>query len=325
MRKWCCLSCGLLLVLTCTLSGHAAPAAGVYPARPVRFIVPFPPGGGNDTVARVVAQKLAESLGQGVVIDNRGGGGGNIGIELAARAVPDGHTLALGSFTTLVINPNVYTGLAFDPGRSFAGVGQLASSALVMVVNANLPVKSVRELVARVKAQPGRADYAAGSTAGQLAGELFKATAGVDLLHIPYKGNAQALTDVIGGQVPVFFGGLLAAQPHVRTGRLRALGVTSRSRSPALADVPTIAEAGLPGYELDSWYGVIAPRGTPRDVITRLNGELTRIVALAEVREQLLRQGAAPASGTPEQFEAYIRAELVRWSPLIRKANVQPE
>ena len=325
MRKACRLWCGVMLGMTLAQSGHAASSPAVYPSRPVRFIVPFPPGGGNDTVARVVAQKLAESLGQGVVIDNRGGGGGNIGIELAARAVPDGHTLALGSFTTLVINPNVYTGLAFDPARSFAGVGQLASSALVMVVNANVPMKSVRELIARVKTQPGRVDYAAGSTAGHLAGELFKVTAGVDMLHIPYKGNAQALTDVIGGQVPVFFGGLLAAQPHVRTGRLRALGVTSRSRSPALADVPTIAEAGLPGYELDSWYGVVAPRGTPRDVIARLNGDLVRIVALAEVREQLLRQGAAPASGTPAQFEAYIRSEFVRWSPIIRKANVQPE
>lgn len=207
-----------------------AHAQGPYPSKAIRLIVPFPPGGGNDTVARIVGQRLNERLGQAVVIDNRGGAGGNIGMELAAKAPADGHALVLGSLTTLVINPNVYKGLSFSTTKDFAPITQLASSSLVLAVHPTVPAKSVKQLIALAKGEPGRLNYAAGSTAGHLAGELFKMTAGLDIVHIPYKGNAQALTDLMSGQVALLFAGVLAAQPHVKTGRVRALAVTGSRR-----------------------------------------------------------------------------------------------
>lgn len=307
------------------LTVSALANAATFPDRTVRFVVPFPPGGGNDTVARVTGQKLAESWGQNVVIDNRGGGGGNIGLEIAAKAAPDGYTLLLGSFTTLVINPNVYPNLPFDTLKSFAPVSQLASSALMVVVHPSLNARSVQELTALARAQPGKINYAAGSTAGFLAGELFKSLAAVDMVHIPYKGNAQALTDVMGGQISLYFGGILAAQPHVRTGRLRALAVTGSRRSPAVPELPTVAEAGVPGYEVDSWYGVLAPKGTPRDILGAINQRILKALESQDVREHLARQGAAAAGGTPEAFDAYLKKEMSRWSPIIRKAGLRPD
>ena len=305
----------------------AAPVHGqpAYPAKPIRLIVPFPPGGGNDTVARGVGQRLSERVGQSVVIDNRGGAGGNIGMELAARAPADGHALVLGSFTTLVINAYVYKGLTFDTARDFAPITQLASSSLVLVIHPTVPAKTVKQLIALAKSQPGKLNYAAGSTAGHLAGELFKMTAGVDVVHIPYKGNAQAMTDLMSGQVGMFFGGVLAAQPHVKTSRVRALAVTGSKRSPTFPELPTVSEAGVPGFEVDSWYGILAPANTPRPIVDRLNRELLAIVRSDEFRQRLLEQGAAPVGSTPEQFAAYIQRELAKWGKVIRAANVRPD
>lgn len=310
------------VALALAAPAHAQPA---YPSKPIRLIVPFPPGGGNDTVARGVGQRLSERVGQSVVIDNRGGAGGNIGMELAARAPADGHALVLGSFTTLVINPNVYKGLTFDTARDFAPITQLASSSLVLVIHPTVPSKTVKQLVALAKSQPGKLNYAAGSTAGHLAGELFKMTAGIDVVHIPYKGNAQAMTDLMSGQVGMFFGGVLAAQPHVKTGRVRALAVTGSKRSPTFPELPTVSEAGLAGFEVDSWYGILAPANTPRPIVDRLNKELLAIVRSDEFRQRLLEQGAAPVGSTPEQFAGYIQRELAKWGKVIRAANVRPD
>ena len=314
-----------LLISLASLMPAAVCAQGTYPSKPVRLIVPFPPGGGNDTVARSVGQRLSDRIGQPVVIDNRGGAGGNIGMELASKAPPDGHALVLGSLTTLVINPFVYKSLTFDTLRDFAPVAQLASSSLVLVVHPTVPAKSVKQLIALAKAQPGRLNYGAGSTAGHLAGELFKMSAGLDIVHIPYKGNAQAMTDTMSGQVGMTFGGILAAQPHMKSGRVRALAVTGSRRFPTLPELPTVSEAGLPGYEVDSWYGILAPANTPRPAIDRLNRELVAITQSDDFRQRLLDQGAAPASGTPEQFGRYIQGELAKWGKVIKAANVRAE
>ncbi len=296
-----------------------------YPVNSIRLIVPFPPGGGNDTVARIVGQRLSDRLGQAVIIDNRGGAGGNIGMELTAKAPGNGYTLVIGSLTTLVINPNVYQGQVFDTVRDFTPITQLASSSLVLVVHPTVPAKSVKQLISLARAQPGRLNYGAGSTAGHLAGELFKMTAGLNVVHIPYKGNAQALTDLISGQVALMFGGVLAAQPQVKVGRVRALAVTGTQRSPTMKELPTIAEAGLPGFEVDTWYGILAPANTARPIVDRLNKELQLIIHSAEFQQRLFDQGAAPVGGTPEQFSSYIRSELVKWSKVIKSANVKPE
>jgi tripartite-type tricarboxylate transporter receptor subunit TctC len=317
-----------LTLTLCALASMLSPllfAQQPYPSKPLRLIVPFPPGGGNDTVARLVGQRLSERLAQPVLIDNRGGAGGNIGMELAAKAPADGYSLALGSLTTLVINPNVYKGLSFNTTRDFAPVTQLVSSSLVLVIHPTVPAKSVKQLIALAKSQPGRLNYAAGSTAGHLAGELFKMTGGLDIVHIPYKGNAQALTDVMSGQVALLFAGVLAAQPHVKTGRVRALAVTGSRRSPTMRDLPTVAEAGLPGFEVDSWYGILAPANIPRAVIERLNKELVVIVQADDFRQRLLEQGAAPVGNTPEQFASYIQRELTKWEKVIKAANVRPD
>ena len=304
---------------------HAAQGQPSYPSKSIRLIVPFPPGGGNDTVARLIGQRLSERLGQPVLIDNRGGAGGNIGMELAARAPADGYALLLGSLTTLVINTYVYKGLSFNAAKDFAPITQLASSSLVLVIHPTVPAKSVKQLIALAKAQPGRLNYGAGSTAGHLAGELFKMTAGLDIVHIPYKGNAQALTDLMSGQVALMFGGVLAAQSHVKTGRVRALAVTGSRRSPTIPELPTVAEAGLPGFEVDSWYGILAPANTPRPIVDRLHKEIVAIVQADDFRQRLVEQGAAPVGNTPEQFGGYIQRELAKWGKVIKAANVRPE
>ena len=313
------------LVLPLVFPQSLVHAQQPYPSNSIRLIVPFPPGGGNDTVARIVGQRLNEKLGQAVIIDNRGGAGGNIGMELAAKAAGNGYTLVIGSFTTLIINPNVYRGLQFDAVRDFTPITQLASSSLVLVVHPTVPAKSVKQLITLAKSRPGELNYGAGSTAGHLAGELFKITAGLNVLHIPYKGNAQALTDLISGQVTLMFGGVLASQPQIKIGRVRALAVTGAKRSPTIKELPTIAEAGLPGFEVDTWYGILAPANTARPLVDRLNRELQQIVQSTEFQQRLFDQGAAPVGGTPEQFSNYIRSEMVKWSKVIKAANVNPE
>jgi tripartite-type tricarboxylate transporter receptor subunit TctC len=298
-----------------------------WPAKSIRWIVPFPPGGGNDTVARAVGQRLAEAVGQPVVIDNRPGAGGTIGADLAARAPADGYTLFLAGVASHGINPALGGRLPYDPVRDFTPVSLLATAPLLLVVHPSLPAKSVKELVALARARPGALNYASNGrgSSSHMAAELFGSMARVRMEHVPYKGFAPALQDLLGGRVELMFSSLVAILPHVSAGKLRPLATTGATRSPVTAQLPTIAEAGLPGYETASWYGVVAPAGTPAPVVDRLAAELARIVRLPAMREQLLTDGAIPVGSTPQAFATHIQAELARWSKLVRDARIQPD
>jgi tripartite-type tricarboxylate transporter receptor subunit TctC len=298
-----------------------------YPRRPVRLIVPFPPGGGNDIVARAVAQELGKSLGQQFVVDNRAGAGGAIGAELAARSPADGYTLFLGGVGSHVVNPSLHPKLSYDPIRDFAPVTLIASAPAVLVVHPSVQAASVVELTALAKANPGKLNYASngnGSSA-QLAAVLFESMAGVRMMHVPYKGVSQALVDLMSGEVQLMFGTIVAISPHIKAGRLRALAVTGKSRSALLPDVPTLAEAGLPGYEAGSWYGILAPAGTPGPIVARLNAEINQAMRQPEVRERLAAEGAETIGGTPEEFALHIKAELARMGKLMREAGIRME
>jgi len=310
-----------------TASAQTPAAAGNYPSRPIRFIVPFPPGGGNDITARTLAAKLTEAFGPQVVVDNRPGAGGVIGAELAARAVPDGHTLFLGGVGSHAVNPNLHRRLPYDPLRDFAPVSLAASAPLVLVVHPSVPASQVKDLIALARARPGRLNFASNGAGGSshLAAELFKLSAGVDLAHVPYKGFAGAATDLLSGQVQLMFSSMVPMVPQVRAGKVRALAVTSARRSPALPEVPSIAEAGLPGAETGSWYGVLVPSATPVAIVLRLNREIVRIVKLPEVNDRLAAEGAEPIGSTPEAFAAHIRSELARWRKVIDAAGLKPE
>src|ERR1043165_5395494 len=273
----------------------ASAYAQSYPAKPLHLIVPFPPGGGNDTVARAIAQQIGPDLGQPVVIDNKPGAGGAVGAELAEKAPPDGYTLFLAGVGSHVVNPNVHAKLAYDPVRDFAPVTLIASAPSVLVVNPSLQATTVAEFTALAKANPGKLNYASngnGSSA-QLAAVLYESMAGVRMMHVPYKGVAAALVDVMSGEVQLMFGTLVAIIPHIRAGRLRALAVTGRQRSPLLPDVPTLAQSGLPGYEAGSWYGILAPAGTPGAIVARLNAEINNAIHQPEARGRLAAQGGA--------------------------------
>ncbi|MBI3936971.1 MAG: tripartite tricarboxylate transporter substrate binding protein [Betaproteobacteria bacterium] len=307
------------------LSGAAGAAQVQYPTKPIRLIVPFPPGGTTDVVARVIAQKLTENWSQQVVVDNRPGAGGIIGTELAAKAPADGYTLLLGSITTHAVNPSLYKKLPFDPLRDFAPVSLAVSTPQVLVVHPSVAAKSVKELIALAKAKPGQLNYASAGTgtSPHLTFELFKSMAGVNLVHVPYKGTGPAITDLIGGQVQTMITGVVALYPHIKAGKLRALGATSAKRVAALPDVPTIAESGVPGFDVASWFGVFAPAGTPKPVVTRLNAEIVKILAVPELRRKLAAQGADPATNTPEQFAAYVKSELARWGKVVQATGAR--
>jgi tripartite-type tricarboxylate transporter receptor subunit TctC len=304
----------------------AAPAAAQYPAKPVRFIVPSSAGGGTDIIARALAQKLSEALGQQFVVENRPGAGQMIGIELAARAPADGHTILMTA-STLAINPIMYKKVSYDPLRDFAPITQAASLPNVLVVHPSLPARSVAELVALAKREPGKIAYASAGvgTSPQMSVELLKSLAGIDLLHVPYKGTGPGVIDVLAGQVKVMTPNVLTALPHIKSGRLRALAVTSAKRSEALPEVPTMAEAGVPGYESVQWYGVLAPAGTPREIVQRLYAEIAKALHAGEVRERLAADGAEPVGSTPEEFAAFIRAEIAKWSKVAKAAGINPE
>jgi tripartite-type tricarboxylate transporter receptor subunit TctC len=304
-----------------------SPSAQDYPRRPVRLIVPFPPGGGNDIVARAVAQELGKSLGQQLVVDNRAGAGGAIGAELAARSPADGYTLFLGGVGSHVVNPSLHAKLSYDPIRDFAPVTLIASAPSVLVVNPSLQATSVAEFTALAKASPGKLNYASngnGSSA-QLAAVLYESMAGVRMVHVPYKGVAPALVDLMSGEVQLMFGTLVAILPHIKAGRLRALAVTGRNRSALLPEVPTLAESGLPGYEAGSWYGILAPAGTPGAIVARLNAEINAAIRQPEVRERLAAEGAEVLGGTPGDFASHIKAELSRMGKLMREAGIRME
>jgi tripartite-type tricarboxylate transporter receptor subunit TctC len=326
MLKFAWVMAALLLGAAQAASPDASPVAGPagYPSHPIRLIVPFPPGGSTDILARALGEKLAQGLAQPVVIDNRPGAGGSIGAEAVARAAPDGYTLMMGHLGTLAVNPSIYKSLPYDPVKSFAPVSLMAIVPSVLVVNPSLPVASAAELIAYAKAHPGKLAYgSAGSgSTSHLTTEYFKLVTGTDILHVPYKGVGPMLTDLVSGQLSMGLNGAPAVMQHVNTGRLRALAVTSLKRLEALPKVPTLDEAGVPGFDASGWYGVVAPAGTPQAIVARLNGEIGRAMQTPELRARLDSEGALPAPGTPEEFGVFIRAEIARWAAVLKRAGV---
>ncbi len=305
----------------------AAEPADNFPRRPLRFVVGFLPGGPSDTIARVVGAKLGEGLGQTVIVDNRAGAGGNVSAEIVAHAIPDGHTILLGTGGPLVIAPIIGQKIGFDPDKDLAPVSNLGDSMSILSAHPTLAANSVKDLIALARARPNEINYASSGvgTANHLAAELLSSMAGIKLTHVPYKGSGAALPALIGGEVKLGFGPLLPAIPHVKAGRLKALGVTALKRSPAAPEVPTIAEQGLPGYEVNSWYGVFVPAQTPKAVVARLNREIVRVTGLPEVRERLSRDGVEASGSTPEALRNIVQAEKKLWSKVIREARIKVE
>jgi tripartite-type tricarboxylate transporter receptor subunit TctC len=302
-------------------------SAQAWPAKPIRLMVPFPPGGSTDIVARIVAQKLGERLGQSLVIENRGGAGGTIGTAIIAKAAPDGYNLAVASTSTHVVAPGVYAKLDYDPLKDFAPVGLMAVSPYLLVVNPALPAKSLQELVALAKQQPGKLNYASagvGSTT-HLAMEMLKAASSTYMLHIPYNGNGPAGTAVVAGQVEILFGSLPALLPMAKSGRARALAVGTPRRSPSLPDVPTVAELGYPGFDASLWLALVAPAGTPAPIVERLNKELNALVAAADTREAFDKAGTEPLTGSPADLAAMIRDGIPKYAKTIKAAGVKAE
>ena len=328
-----CVPYGLGLLKTVGVAGMAMLAASTasaqpaYPAKTVRVIVPYPPGGGNDIIARAVTDDLTRRIGQTFFVDNRPGASTIIGAELAARAVPDGYTLFVSSQTTLAIVPNLKKSVPFDPLRDYDPVSMLATQPYLVVAHPSLPVRNIRELVALAKKQPGKLVYGSPSigTGGHLSAELFKQAAGVDLLHVPYRGGAQAATEVLGGHVALMFATLSSVHAYAVSGRLRALAVTSAKRSPAVPTVPTVAESGVPGYETVQWIAMSAPRGVPRAAVERVNAEIAAGMKLPELRERLAAQGYEPAPSSPQQLADYVKVEFARFARLIKAIDLKDE
>ena len=295
-------------------------SAQSYPNKQTRFVVPFPPGGPADILARTIGQSLAESWGQQVVIDNRAGAGGNIGSEIVAKAAPDGYTLLMGFVGTHAINSSLYRDMPFDPIKDFEPVALVAMVTIILVVHPSVPVKAVKELIALAKTRPGELTFGSpgNGTPQHLAGELFNTMTGVKMTHIPYKGAVPALNDLLGGRLSLIFSSMPPALPHVQAGKLRALGVTSATRSAAAPEVPTIAQSGLAGYAVVNWYGVLAPARTPKDIVTKLNTEIVRIMNLPAVKERLAAQGAETFTSTPEKFADYIKSETEKWTKVVK-------
>jgi tripartite-type tricarboxylate transporter receptor subunit TctC len=310
-----------VLLLASTVSVAA------YPDKPVRIIVPSPTGGGTDTSTRIIAPKIGELLGQQMVIDNRGGASGNIGAEIAARAVPDGYTL-LAVIASHTSNPAMMRKVAYDMARDFAPISLTVTLPNVLISHPSLPTKTIRELIAFAKARPGQLQFASGGLGANqhLAMELFLNMAGLKMVHVPYKGVGPALVDVVAGHVPLMVGNILVAMPHVRSGRVRAYGVTSARRASGVPDIPTIAESGLPGYDAVQWYGLVAPAKTPADIVARLHGAVVKVLQDPEMRKRFQNDGAeATPSATPEAFAALIRADLAKWAKVVKDAGIQPE
>jgi len=304
------------------------PAAGQgYPDKPIRMIIPYPAGGGNDIMGRAVSERLADRLGQQVVIDNRGGASTIIGAELAAKAPKDGYTLMFAPNTTLAIIPNMKSNLPYDPVKDYEPISLVSASPYLLVVHPAFQATTVKELIALAKAKPGQINYATPGygTSNHVTAELFKSMAGVDLVHVPYKGTAQAVTDLLGGHIPVMFAATAAVRPHVTAGRLRALGISTMKRNPAVPDVPTIAESGVPGFHAASWVGLVAPRGTARPIVEKLNSTVAAVIGDSELRQRLTGQGFDPEVSTPEQFAAHIRSELARYGKVIKAARITME
>lgn len=310
-----------LFSLACTFPPSAA--SQNYPTKPIRLIVPFAPGGGTDILARVIGQKLGESMGQQVVVDNRAGAGGNLGAELAATANPDGHTILMVS-ASYAVNASLYK-LAFDPFKDLVAVTQVASVPFVLVAHPSLAANSVKELIALAQARPGQLNYASSGNGSSphLAGELFAMMTGTKMVHIPYKGGAPALAEVIGGQVQLLFNTVIQSLPQLKAGKLKAIAVGSPKRSSALPEVPTIAESGVPGYDVTNWFGVLAPGATPKPIVLRLNTEIVQHLRSADLRARLAAEGADPVGSTPAEFERVIRSDIEKYTRIVKAAGIR--
>jgi tripartite-type tricarboxylate transporter receptor subunit TctC len=309
------------LLLACIPAAQAAS----YPDKPVRLIVPFPPGGAADLMARLLGQKLGQQLGQAVVLDNRGGAGGTIAAEAVAKAAPDGYTLLFGTMGTQAINPNLYPHLRYDPLKDFAPIGLTHATPRVLVVNPQLPAKNIAELIALAKAKPGEVTFgsAGNGSSGHLAGEYFKSLTGTQMTHVPYKGTSGAMVDLLAGRISMSIDAPAAYLDYIRSGQVRALGVTSLKRMSILPDVPTIAESGVPGFDVSNWLGVLAPAGTPAPVIDTLSRDLTKAMADADMRKQLTEAGIEPLSGTPAQFSAFTKTEIAKWARVVKASGAR--
>ncbi|MEA3152762.1 MAG: hypothetical protein QOK44_351 [Betaproteobacteria bacterium] len=318
----------LFLVAVGAITSLAALGAGAqqFPSRPVRLVVPYPPGGANDNVARLLAPKMTEQLGHNVVVDNRGGGNTIIGSELVAKAVPDGHTLLIIA-AGHAINPSLYPKLPYDTARDFVPVALVGDGAYVLVANPSLGVSSVPELIAAAKAKPGQITYASSSTGNltHLAAEVFNSMAGTKMLHVPYKGGNPAMLDILGGRVSIFFSTVAVARPHLQSGKIKGLGVTTARRSAALPNVPTIAEAGLPGYDVSGWYGIVAPARTPRAAIARVHSVVQSATHQPDIKERLLGLGVDVVESTPAEFGQRINSELAKWEKIVKPLGITPE
>ena len=313
----------LFRMLCICLTAAALPAlAQGYPSKPV---VPYPPGGPLDTVARLLGQKVAECIGQPVIVENKPGAGGNIGADAVAKSPADGYTILMGAVATHAINPTLYSKIPYDPIKDFTPITLIGVTPNVLVINSALPVKDVREFIAYAKANPGKLNFGSGSSgsAGHLAGELFKSMAGVDMAHIPYKGAAPAMQDLIAGQIQLMFDNMASALPQVKGGKIRALAVTTPRRSIYAPDLPTIAESGLPGFDVSTWFGLFAPANTPKEAVARLHDEFVRALALPDVKEKFANLGIEPVGNKPEEFAAYIKAEAAKYGEVIRKSGAR--
>ena len=312
------------LILTFAVFFAGSPDAGAqgYPTRPVRMIVPFPPGGGTDILARIVAQKLGERLGQQVIVDNRPGAGTNIGMELAARAVPDGYTLLMASIG-VAANPSLYPKMPFDPVRDLAPVTLVAIAPTVLAVHPSVSARTVKQFISLVQSKPGQLNYGSyGSGSGaHLAAELFKLTTGLDIVHVPYKGGGPAITALMSGEVQMVFSSMLPVMPHLKSGRLVAIAIASAKRTAALPDLPTFRESGI-DYETGTWFGVLVPTGTPKEIVAKLHGEIARIVKLPDVQERIAGEGADPIGNTPAEFQAFIRSEAAKAAKVVKAAKI---
>jgi len=319
-------ACFILLAAIAVANVHAQAPVANYPAKQIRVIVPFPAGGPTDAIARAIGQKLSETWGQPVIVDNRPGAGGNIGTELAAKSPADGYTLFIGTVAN-AINQSLFAKLPFDFVRDFAPVTQNYVTGLILAVHPSLPAHSVKELIALAKAHPGQLSYSSSGVGGtpHLAGELFNSMAGVTMVHVPYKGSAPAMADLLGGHIQLTFDNMLTVLPQVKAGKLRGLAVTMTTRSPLTPELPTVAEAGLKGFEVKSWNGVVVPTGTPKEIIARLNGEIVRILRQPDLREKFLVQGVELVPTTPEEFGAFIKQDIAKWAKVIQLSGARAE
>jgi len=317
----------MLIAFVANAAMTALPAvAQSYPSKPVRFILPFPPGGPTDILGRIVGQRLAVQLGQPVVPENRPGAGGNVGTEYGSRTAPDGYNIVLAS-PTVVISPGLYKKLGYDPLKDFAPLSLIAQIPNVLLVHPSVPAKTLKELMQLAKANPGKLNFGSGGlgTSNHLGGEMFKGLAGVSMVHVPYKGSNEAMVGMMGGHVDMCVIGIPPTLPHIKAGRVRSLAVLASERASAIPEVPTSKEAGMPNYEVYTWYGILAPAATPRDIVTRLNAEIVKAVAHPETREKMTEAGFEPTSTTPEQLGDFLKTEMVRWAKVIKDANVKIE